>query len=30
MKNVTPSGGRDDKDPPCPFKQVKGKIVYLE
>jgi hypothetical protein len=23
-------GGGDDEDPPCPFRQVKGKIVYLE
>jgi transposase len=29
-KNVTPSGGGDDEDPPRPFRQVKGKIVYLE
>jgi hypothetical protein len=29
-KNVTPLGGGDDEDPPHPFRQVKGKIVYLE
>jgi hypothetical protein len=29
-KNVTPSGGGDDEDPPCPFRQVKGKTLYLE
>jgi hypothetical protein len=29
-KNVTPSGGGDDEDPPRPFRQVKGKTVYLE
>ena len=29
-KNVTPSGGGDDEDPPRPFGQVKGKTVYLE
>jgi hypothetical protein len=29
-KNVTPLGGGDDEDPPCPFRQVKGKTVYLE
>jgi hypothetical protein len=29
-KNVTPSRGGDDKDPPRPFRQVKGKTVYLE
>jgi hypothetical protein len=29
-KNVTPSGGGDDEDPPRPFRQVKGRIVYLE
>jgi hypothetical protein len=29
-KNVTPSGGGDDQDPPRPFRQVKGKTVYLE
>jgi hypothetical protein len=23
-------GGGDDKDPPRPFRQVKGKTVYLE
>jgi hypothetical protein len=30
MNNVTPSGGGDDQDPPCPFRQYKGKTVYLE
>jgi hypothetical protein len=30
MKNVTPLGGGDDEDPPHPFRQVKGKTVYLE
>ena len=29
-KNVTPSGGEDDEDPPRPFRQIKGKTVYLE
>jgi hypothetical protein len=29
-KNVTPSGGGDDEDPPRPFRQVKGNTVYLE
>jgi hypothetical protein len=29
-KNVTPSGGGDDQDPPRPFRQDKGKTVYLE
>jgi hypothetical protein len=29
-KNVTPSGGGDDEDPPRPFRQVKWKTVYLE
>jgi hypothetical protein len=29
-KNITPSGGGDDEDPPRPFRQVKGKTVYLE
>jgi hypothetical protein len=29
-KNVTPSGGGDDEDPPRPLRQVKGKTVYLE
>jgi hypothetical protein len=29
-KNVTPLGGGDDQDPPRPFRQVKGKLVYLE
>ena len=28
-KNVTPGGG-DDQDLPRPFKQDKGKTVYLE
>jgi hypothetical protein len=28
-KNVLPGGG-DDEDPPRPFRQVKGKTVYLE
>jgi hypothetical protein len=30
MKNVSVPGGGDDKDPPCLFRQVKGKTVYLE
>jgi hypothetical protein len=30
MKNVSAPGGGDDEDPPRPFKQVKGKTVYLE
>jgi hypothetical protein len=30
MKNVSVPGGGDDEDPPCPFRQVKGKTVYLE
>jgi hypothetical protein len=30
MKNVLEPGGGDDEDPPCPFRQVKGKTVYLE
>jgi hypothetical protein len=30
MKNVSAPGGGDDEDPPCPFRQVKGKTVYLE
>jgi hypothetical protein len=30
MKNVSASGRGDDEDPPRPFKQVKGKTVYLE
>jgi hypothetical protein len=29
-KNVSAPGGGDDEDPPHPFRQVKGKIVYLE
>jgi hypothetical protein len=29
-KNVSEIGGGDDKDPPCPFRQVKGKTVYFE
>jgi hypothetical protein len=29
-KNVSASGGGDDEDPPRPFRQVKGKTVYLE
>jgi hypothetical protein len=29
-KNVSALGGGDDKDPPRPFRQVKGKTVYLE
>jgi hypothetical protein len=29
-KNVSAPGGGDDEDPPCPFRQVKGKTVYLE
>jgi hypothetical protein len=29
-KNVSAPGGGDDEDPPRPFRQVKGKIVYLE
>jgi hypothetical protein len=29
-KNVSALGGGDDEDPPRPFRQVKGKIVYLE
>jgi hypothetical protein len=29
-KNVTPPGGEDDEDHPRPFRQVKGKTVYLE
>jgi hypothetical protein len=28
-KNITPSGGGDDEDPPHPFRQVKGKTIYL-
>jgi hypothetical protein len=30
MKNVSAPGGGDDEDPPRPFRQVKGKTVYLE
>jgi hypothetical protein len=29
-KNVSVPGGGDDEDPPRSFRQVKGKIVYLE
>jgi hypothetical protein len=29
-KNVSALGGGDDEDPPRPFRQVKGKTVYLE
>jgi hypothetical protein len=29
-KNVSTFGGGDDEDPPRPFRQVKGKTVYLE
>jgi hypothetical protein len=29
-KNVSSSGEGNDEDPPCPFRQVKGKTVYLE
>jgi hypothetical protein len=29
-KNVSVPGGEDDEDPPRPFRQVKGKTVYLE
>jgi hypothetical protein len=29
-KNVSASGGGDDEDPPRPFRQVKGKTMYLE
>jgi hypothetical protein len=29
-KNVSVPGGGDDEDPPRPFRQVKGKTVYLE
>jgi hypothetical protein len=28
--NVSAQGGGDNEDPPRPFRQVKGKIVYLE
>jgi type II secretory pathway pseudopilin PulG len=30
MKNVSALGGGDDEDPPLPFRQVKGKTVYLD
>jgi hypothetical protein len=29
-KNVSAPGGGDEEDPPRPFRQVKGKTVYLE
>jgi type II secretory pathway pseudopilin PulG len=29
-KNVSAPGGGDDEEPPRPFRQVKGKTVYLE
>jgi hypothetical protein len=29
-KNVSAPGGGNDEDPRCPFRQVKGKTVYLE
>jgi hypothetical protein len=29
-KNVSAPGRGDDEDPPRPFRQVKGKTVYLE
>jgi hypothetical protein len=29
-KNVSALGGGDNEDPPHPFRQVKGKTVYLE
>jgi hypothetical protein len=29
-KNVSVPGGGDDEDPPRPFRQIKGKTVYLE
>ena len=29
-KNVSAPGGGDNKDPPRPVRQVKGKTVYLE
>jgi hypothetical protein len=29
-KNVSAPEGGDDEDPLCPFRQVKGKTVYLE
>jgi hypothetical protein len=28
-KNVTPSGGGDDQDPPCPFKQERARLSTL-
>jgi hypothetical protein len=30
MKNVSVPGGGDDEDPPRPFRQVKGKMIYLD
>jgi hypothetical protein len=30
MKNVLVPRGGDDEDPPRPFRQVKGKTMYLE
>jgi hypothetical protein len=30
MKNVSAPGGGNDEDPRCPFRQVKGKTIYLE
>jgi hypothetical protein len=29
-KNVSSLGGGNDEDPPRPFRQVKGKTIYLE
>jgi hypothetical protein len=29
-KNVSAPGGGDDEDPRRPFRQVKGKTIYLE
>jgi transposase len=29
-KNILTSGGGDDEDHPRPFRQVKGKTIYLE
>jgi hypothetical protein len=29
-KNVSVLGGGENEDPPRPFRQVKGKTVYLE
>jgi hypothetical protein len=29
-KNVSVPGGGDDEDPPRPFRQIKGKTIYLE